>query len=236
MEGRLHRWVVIIPTSDTMSACDADPRAVELLARLLAAGAPEALEAFRHDQIDDPSVSIADLAVAQQLLRDIVDTLTLGGAARWQSLERALDTTLVTPPPSAISAAGVDTTLPVVTEPSVTEREPPTNANVDPDVDATLVIATEDHGEAATLRIRTGTKESGVPSVLTELDRYAVLCAWSEIHPERRPQLHRQFGLADEDDRAALDARMAAMFATDDELRAAFAQRLQMHLGHLRRG
>lgn len=217
-----------------MSACDADPRAVELLARLLAAAAPEALEAFRHEQIDDPSVSIADLAVAQQLLRDIVDTLTLGGAARWQSLERALDTTLVTPPPSAITAAGVDTTLPVVTEPSATERKPPTNA--DPDIDATLVIATEDHQEASTLRMRTGTKESGVPSALTELDRYAVLCAWSEIHPERRPQLHRQFGLADEDDRAALDARMAAMFATDEPLRAAFAQRLQLHLGHLRRG
>jgi hypothetical protein len=79
------------------------------------------------------------------------------------------------------------------------------------------------------------TPMSPVPSSVLDVEKYAVLCAWTETHPERREQLHTQYGLQDEEERKRLDASFEALFAENLPLRSAFKKRLEMHLGFLRR-
>jgi hypothetical protein len=74
-----------------------------------------------------------------------------------------------------------------------------------------------------------------VPSSVLDIEKYAVLCAWTQVHSDRRPQLHEQYGLADEAARRELDARFAALFASNFKLKAAFDKRLQLHLRFLQR-
>ena len=74
-----------------------------------------------------------------------------------------------------------------------------------------------------------------VPSSVLDVEKYAVLRAWTQVHPERREQLHQQYGLSSEDERQQLDARFEALFARNLQLRSAFEKRLKMHLGFLQR-
>ena len=80
------------------------------------------------------------------------------------------------------------------------------------------------------------TPMTNVPQAVLDIDKYAVLCAWTEVHPDRRDALHQQYGLDDEDDRKALDDHFEQLFRQDARMRAAFAQRLRMHLKFLRAG
>jgi hypothetical protein len=77
---------------------------------------------------------------------------------------------------------------------------------------------------------------SSAPQSVLDIEKYAVLCAWIEVHPSRRQQLHQRYGLANEEDRARLDREFEALFQRDLRLRAAFDKRLREHLGFLRSG
>lgn len=74
-----------------------------------------------------------------------------------------------------------------------------------------------------------------VPSSVLDIEKYAVLCAWTEVHPERREQLHQQYGLSGEAERRQLDERFQTLFTKNAQMRSAFDRRLQLHLGFLRR-
>jgi len=80
------------------------------------------------------------------------------------------------------------------------------------------------------------TPMTDVPQAVLDIDKYAVLCAWTEVHPDRRQALHEQYGLSGEDDRRALDTHFEQLFRQDARMRAAFAQRLRLHLKFLRAG
>ncbi len=73
------------------------------------------------------------------------------------------------------------------------------------------------------------------PSSALDVEKYAVLCAWTEMHPERRLQLHSQYGLDGEAARTALDARFEELFRENAQLRAAFQRRVELHLRFLRK-
>lgn len=79
------------------------------------------------------------------------------------------------------------------------------------------------------------TPMQSVPSSVLDVEKYAVLCAWTEAHPERREHLHQQYGLSGEAERRALDQRFQALFAKNRDMRSAFDKRLRLHLGFLRR-
>ncbi len=74
-----------------------------------------------------------------------------------------------------------------------------------------------------------------VPSSVLDIEKYAVLCAWTEVHPERRKQLHAQYGLRDEAERVQLDAQFEILFKENRPFRSAFDRRLKMHLGFIQR-
>ncbi len=75
-----------------------------------------------------------------------------------------------------------------------------------------------------------------VPDGGLDLEKYAVLCAWTQDPPGRRAQLHAQYGLENEDARRHPDARCQALFSSNLQMRATFDWRLNMHLGFLKRG
>ncbi len=68
-----------------------------------------------------------------------------------------------------------------------------------------------------------------------DVEKYAVLCAWTEARPDRRQHLHNQYGLQSEEERRQLDARFEELFKNNLQLRSTFERRLKMHLGFLRR-
>lgn len=92
-------------------------------------------------------------------------------------------------------------------------------------------------GEPSTSGGGTAPIHQPVPSSVLDIEKYAVLCAWTEKHPDRRPQLHAQYGLAGADggerERTALDSQFEALFRQDARLRSAFDKRLAMHLRFL---
>jgi hypothetical protein len=67
-----------------------------------------------------------------------------------------------------------------------------------------------------------------------DLDRYAVLCAWAELQPERRADHNRQYGLVDEEARRELEQRFEELFSAEPGLRAELTRRMQLHLAWLR--
>ncbi len=74
-----------------------------------------------------------------------------------------------------------------------------------------------------------------VPSSVLDIEKYAVLCAWTQVHPEKRDRLHQQYGLSTEDGRRELDERFAELFAKNARLKSVFEKRLRLHLGFLKR-
>ena len=68
-----------------------------------------------------------------------------------------------------------------------------------------------------------------------DLDRYAILCAWAELQPERRAQHNRQYGLASEEARRQLERSFEELFAAQPELRGELQRRMQMHLSWLKK-
>lgn len=192
--------------------------ALELVEGLLHAAEPHQLEAFKRHRISDPSVTLGDLKKARRLLLELVEALEHGSLpGNSPSLDQTLQT--AKRDPAELSH----------TQASETERRPSdldTTAPMTP-----LESAPPPPGPS------TGTAPSqGIPAKILDIDKYAVLCAWSEVHPDRRDAIHQRYGLTDEAARKALDARMEQHFRVDASLRAAFAQRLRLHLSYLRRG
>ncbi len=193
--------------------------ALELLAGLLHAAEPQQLEAFKRHHITDASVTLGDLKKARRLLLELASALAGGSVpGSTPSLRRTLQ------------AATLDPAELSHTQASETERCV-RNEDLDTTVPMTPRSSAPPPGPA------TGTAPSqGVPAKILDVDKYAVLCAWSEVHPDRRDEIHERYGVHDEDARRALDARMEQHFRADAALRAAFAQRLRLHLSYLRRG
>jgi hypothetical protein len=181
------------------------------LAALLEAADATQLAAFHEDRIDNPSVTVADLVVARLRLLDIVTALEQG-TVETMSASGLLDSTL----------PAIDATLASPIHVSHVVDSETLGSKTEPDMKREVVTSTR--------------PSAGVPRAALDLDKYAVLCAWCEVHPERRESLHRQYGITDEAARAALDTRMETLFVEDVTLRGAFAQRLSMHLKFLRDG
>lgn len=190
------------------------------------------------------SGSHLDVARARHVLLCVVDAMTHGdeGALAqvrqfWPRLARdAVDAT-------ATSMTALDLTALPEVQVAVTEATPEST----PDGTMILTPISPDAGDGPPpLKAPRGTWVSSSqrsaaaapppvePSL--DLDQYAVLCAWTEAHPERRASLHAQYGLADEAARRRLDEAYEERFRRDSALRVAFAQRTRMHLGWIRRG
>jgi hypothetical protein len=125
-----------------------------------------------------------------------------------------------------ITSAGPASTAPVSVDETVTLGE---LRNLDLDEPAA-------DQAPASMSERQTTATTPTPNAILDIDKYAVLCAWTELQPERRQALHDQYGLRTEDDRRALDQHFEQLFVKDVKLRTAFAQRLRMHMKFLRAG
>lgn len=156
---------------------------------------------------------------------------------------------------SGVPSGPIDSTMPAMAPPvrdvttamsvQVTDARaasdlPPSSGSIDETIAIGEMQALDlsDVGEAVSGPHAGGgtTPMTEVPQAILDIDKYAVLCAWTEVHPDRRDALHQQYGLDGEEDRKALDAHFEQLFRADARMRAAFAQRLRMHLKFLRAG
>ena len=168
-------------------------------------------------------------------LRGAAATLASGSGAPSSPIDSTLPA--LAPPVQNVTAA-----MPVhVTQArAATKAPPPPSGSIDETIAIGEMQALDlsDVGEAPSgPHVGGGTTPmADVPQAILDIDKYAVLCAWTEVHPDRREALHQQYGLEDEDDREALDAHFEQLFRQDARMRSAFAQRLRMHLKFLRAG
>lgn len=226
-----------------------------MLQGLLLSREPRQRTAYRQRYVVDGTGDDDDVERARLLLGWLLDTLTVSTRPeRWRQLAAILDAARLEQPASkpldstAPLIRSVDITLPAATElrPAPLSAAPPTVS-----MDGTFAIGEvsiddlglsdlgdiEEGVTESTRRAPGGTLMTGKsPESALDVERYAILCAWTETHPERRHALHAQYGIAGEADRAALDRQFEAKFLRDPQLRAAFAQRLKLHLKWLRRG
>lgn len=155
---------------------------------------------------------------------------------------------------SGVSSGPIDSTMPAMAPPvrdvtaamvEVTDARPASEASTSSgSIDVTIAIGEMQALDLSGVEgVASGPNPGGgttpmtdVPQAVLDIDKYAVLCAWTEVHPDRRDALHQQYGLEDEDDRKALDDHFEQLFRQDARMRAAFAQRLRMHLKFLRAG
>lgn len=211
---------------------------------LLALEAPQR-EAFRRHWLSRGGTP-DDVLRARQLLMRILAAMQTGDPRLWAELalaHAALSPPAAPPasPDTVMTPDARDFTLPAVTEfrlaldldgeapSSAPSSGPPPSGSVDETV-ALGVLSVADLGAVDAPAPQTGTLKAGSsPNPVLDLEKYAVLCAWTELHPGRRPDLHRQYGLADEAARAELDRQFEARFRRDPSLRAAFTNRLAMH-------
>lgn len=199
-----------------------------------------------------PEASPAELKKVRALVKRIGRALDGGDGNEWRRLALALDVVEVGGPArdDEPPMRGVDDgTLPAGQAPppeiAVAPAMPVTGetlvgapATTQPSPVAAPGRATGNKGGTIRMQaIATGTAApESAPSSVLDIEKYAVLCAWTEVHPQRREQLHRQYGLVSEDERARLDRDFAGLFQRDARMRAAFEKRLQLHLGFLRGG
>jgi len=210
---------------------------------LLSVEAPQR-EAFRRNWLSRGGTP-DDVLRAREMLMHILGAMKTGDRRLWTEL--ALAHAAITPPaPAAQSPQTVatpdakDFTLPAVTEFRLAldlDDEPrssdPPSDPLSQSVDETVAFGNISVGdlEVPSSTPQTGTLQSGAsPDAILDLEKYAVLCAWTEVHPDRREDLHSQYGLADEAARTRLDQLFEARFRIDPYLRAAFANRVKMHL------
>ena len=219
---------------------------MKALQGLLLSLEPAQREAFRRHWLSRGGTP-DDVLRARELLLRILAAMQTGDHRLWTEL--ALAHAALSPPvprqpipDTVVTPDARDFTLPAVTEfrlaleldaeappRSPPASGPPPSASVDETV-ALGVLSVADLGVAGAPSPQTGTLRAGSsPHPVLELEKYAVLCVWTELHPERRHDLHQQYGLADEAARAQLDERFEARFRNDPTLRAAFANRLRMH-------
>jgi len=226
-----------------------------LLEALLRAAEPHQLEAFCSERIDDANVTLGDVTAARQLLLDVVRALQTGGPEAWRRVNRAhvlaaAAGALELAAESTLVSKTVDASQPVTTKSSAADSMHRQRYDVPEDQDVPASSSLDETipiGEWQTIAISEaaaaappGSEPRTQPSGPTtqepvDVDKYAVLCAWSQLYPDRRTSLNRQYGLEDESQRRALDERMESLFTQDLALRAAFAQRLQMHLRFLQK-
>jgi hypothetical protein len=231
--------------------------AMRVLQGLLLSREPRQREAYRQRYVVDGSGSDDEIERARRLLGWLLDTLTSSSRPeRWRQLAAMLDAARLEQP----SARPLDHTAPLIkavdiTLPAATELRPETFSTSPPTVsmDGTFAIgevslddlglgdlgedSVEDAATESARRAPGGTLMTGKsPESALDVEKYAILCAWTERHPERREALHAQYGITGENERAVLDREFEARFVRDPQLRAAFAQRLSLHLKWLGRG
>ena len=228
------------------------PEAMRVLQGLLLSREPRQREAFHQRYVVDGAGDGDEIERARRLLGWLLDTLTVSSRPeRWRQLAAMLDAARLEQPSSsaldhtAPLIKAVDITLPAATELrfAPVSEAPPTVS-----MDGTFAIgevSVDDLGlgdidDSMTDSVRRapgGTLMTGKsPDSALDIEKYAILCAWTETHPERRDALHAQYGIAGERERATLDREFEARFMKDPQLRSAFAQRLKLHLKWLRRG
>lgn len=231
-------WVVV--SDDPWASAEALQTAMKALQGLLLSLEPPQREAFRRHWLSRGGTR-DDVLRARELLMRILAAMQTGDPRLWAeiALAHAALSPAAPPQPSpntVMTPDARDFTLPAVTEFRLAldleeppSSEDPLSASVDETV-ALGVLSVADLGVAEAPAPQTGTLKAGSsPHPVLDLEKYAVLCAWTEMHPDRRPDLHRQYGLADEAARAQLDQQFAARFRKDPSLRAAFDNRLKMH-------
>lgn len=237
-------------SADDWASVDRLAEAMRILQGLLLSKEARQREAYRNRYVVDGSGRAVDVERARQLLGWLLDTMTLSTKPeRWRQLAAMIDVARLEQPPeesldhTAPLIKSVDITLPAATElrPAPLSAAPPTVS-----MDGTFAlgeISVDDLGLAGldppsshdARRSPSGTLMTGqLPDEALDLEKYAILCAWTELHPERREALHAQYGIANEQARTDLDKRFEARFMKDPALRAAFAQRLKLHLKWLR--
>ncbi|MCA9623382.1 MAG: hypothetical protein KC731_30385 [Myxococcales bacterium] len=167
-------------------------------------------------------------SVAPGTTRVVDQTLTSAGAL---SGKKPVDSTMpaIAPPITAVtSPSGVPLEEPF-------EERAPASTSIDETVALSMSSDDLERELAAELGSPSARDLPGdAPESVLDIDKYAALCAWSQVSPARREALHRQYGLADEAERKLLDQHFESLFKEDARLRIAFAQRLNMHLKFLR--
>lgn len=240
-------------SGDPWATAEALQTAMSALQGLLLAVAPPQREALRRHWLSRGGTA-QDVTHARNLLIRIVHAMQTGDRRTWNDLARAHATLRPRPlatgtsPETVMTPDARDFTLPAVTEFWAAvdlEEEPsppshPTSVAEGPpsSIDETIALGrafVDDDAIRRATRARprdTGTLHSNDRrdvDPLVELEKYAVLCAWTEAHPERRAQLHAQYGLADEAARTRLDAMFEGRFQGDPHLRKAFESRRRLH-------
>jgi hypothetical protein len=235
--------------SDDWGAGPRLEKALRTLEGLLLSREPRQHRAYRQRYVVDNSGSDADIERARRLIHWLLDTLTTSTKPeRWRQLAAMLDTARLAQPAhehaidsTAPMIVAVDITLPAATELRPSISDAPTTESMAGtfvgDQDALAASERVDHATESARRAPGGTLHAGKsPDSLLDIEKYAVLCAWTEVHPERRAALHAKYGVESEEARAALDRAFDARFAREPDVRAAFAQRLKLHLKWLRQG
>ncbi len=232
-------WVVV--SDDPWASAEALQTAMKALQGLLLSLEPPQREAFRRHWLSRGGTR-DDVLRARELLMRILAAMQTGDPRLWAELALAHAALSPAAPPTpspdtVMTPDARDFTLPAVTEfrlaldldEAAPGSEDPLSSTVDETV-ALGVLSVPHLGVADAPAPQTGTLKAGSsPHPVLDLEKYAVLCAWTELHPQRRADLHRQYGLADEAARTQLDLQFAARFRQDPSLRAAFDNRLKMH-------